>query len=196
MRQKALIAAWVLPGAIAAIATVMMLFGDDAVLALRYERAAIGSGEFLRLLAGHAVHLGVEHFVMNVAGLALVWYLVGSAYSASQWLVIIASSIAVMDLGFWVLMPELDWYVGLSGLLHGMLAAGVAGIWRSRRPEAMIILALMILKLGYEALIGPVPGTGDMAGGDVITEAHGLGAIGGIISGALFSIRVRPQAPI
>ena len=190
------LADWLIPATIAGVATVTLLIGDDALLTLRYERAGIASGEYLRLFAGHVVHLGVAHYVMNVAGLALVWFLVGSAFSPSQWLAIVASNIVIMDVGFWFLMPELDWYVGLSGLLHGMLAAGTAGIWRQHRAEAIIILAFVVLKLGYEGLVGPISGSGYMAGGDVITEAHLIGAVGGVIAGTLFSIRVRPKAPI
>ena len=172
------------------------ILGYDQEPGLRYDRAAIASGEYFRLLSGHILHLGHMHFLLNVAGLALVWFLVGTAFSPSQWAAIIASNIIVIDLCFWFLMPGLGWYVGLSGLLHGMLAAGIAGIWRSRRAEALVIAAIVVLKLGYEILIGPVPGSGDMAGGDVITEAHLFGAIGGIIAGTLFSIRVQPEASI
>ncbi len=196
MIRKQLIHGWALPGTIVVFATAVLLFGDDAGLRLRYDRAAIASGEFLRLVSGHAVHLSVAHYLLNVAGLLVVWYLVGAAFSTRIWAVIIASSIAAMDAGFWFLMPTLDWYVGLSGLLHGILAAGIAGIWRTRRTEALILAALMLGKLIHEALIGPLPGSEGTAGGDVITEAHLLGAIGGGAAGLLFSIRVRPDVPI
>ena len=196
MSKKDLIAAWALPATITLIATVILLIGDEAALALRYDRAAIASGAYLRLISGHFVHLGTAHFLLNIAGLLLVWYLVGAAFSYVRWGLIIASSIAVMDLGFWFLMPELDWYVGLSGLLHGLLAAGITAIWRSRRIEAIIIAVLVLAKLGHEALIGPLPGSEGTAGGDVVTEAHLFGALGGFAAGLLFSIRVRPEASI
>ncbi len=196
MIRKQLIRGWALPGTIVVFATAVLLFGDDAGLRLRYDRAAIASGEFLRLVSGHAVHLSVAHYLLNVAGLLVVWYLVGAAFSTRIWAVIIASSIAAMDAGFWFLMPTLDWYVGLSGLLHGILAAGIAGIWRTRRTEALILAALMLAKFIHEALIGPLPGSEGTAGGDVVTEAHLLGAIGGFAAGLLFSIRVRPDVPI
>ena len=34
------------------------------------------------------------------------------------------ASVAMIDLGFVLFEPQLDWYVGLSGVLHGALAAG------------------------------------------------------------------------
>ena len=196
MPRKALIAAWALPATIGFIATGVLLLGDDAALRLRYDRAAVAAGELLRLVTGHAVHLGPAHYLMNVAGLALLWYLIGAAFSVAHWLLIIAASIALIDLGLWYLVPGLDWYVGLSGLLHGMLAAGIPGIWRTRRVEAMIIAGFLLAKLGYEALLGPLPGFGATAGGDVITEAHLFGALGGFAAGMVISIRVRPEASI
>jgi len=196
MLRKQLLHAWALPGTIVVIATAVLLFGDDAATALRYDRAAIAASEFVRLVSGHAVHLSVAHYILNVAGLLVVWYLVGAAFSNRLWAVIIATSIAAMDAGFWFLMPTLAWYVGLSGLLHGILAAGITGIWRTRRTEALILAGLMLGKLIHEALIGPLPGSEGTAGGDVVTEAHLLGAIGGFAAGLLFSIRVRPDVPI
>jgi len=196
VQRKALLAAWALPATIGLIATVLLILGDDAALRLRYDRAAVASGQFLRLVSGHGVHLGPAHYLMNIAGLALTWYLVGAAFSLVHWLLIIAASIVLIDLGLWFLIPGLAWYVGLSGLLHGMLAAGIAGIWRTRRLEAMIIAAVLVVKLGYEALVGPLPGSAATAGGNVVTEAHLLGALGGFAAGMLFSNRVRPEASI
>ncbi len=134
--------------------------------------------------------------MLNIAGLLLVWCLVGAAFSLKRWSIITTSSILVMDMGFWFLMPQLDWYVGLSGLLHGLLAAGIPGIWRGRRTEAIIIAGLVLAKIGYETLAGPLPWSEGTSGGDVVTEAHLFGAIGGFAAGLWFSIRVRPEASL
>ena len=196
MIPNQLIRAWALPAAIVIAATVVLFLGDDAALRLRYDRAAIDGGEILRLISGHAVHLGFAHYLLNVAGLLIVWYLVGEAFSTRAWAVIIATSIVTMDAGFWFLMPTLDWYVGLSGLLHGLLAAGIAGTWRTRRFESLVLAVLIVSKLVYESIIGPLPGSEGTAGGDVVTAAHLLGAIGGFVAGLAFSIRVRSSLPI
>ena len=196
MISKQLIRGWALPAAIVIAATVILLLGEDAALRLRYDRAAIGGGEILRLISGHAVHLEFAHYLLNVAGLLVVWYLVGDAFSTRAWAIIIVTSILTMDAGFWFLMPTLAWYVGLSGLLHGLLAAGISGIWRTRRFEALVIAVLILGKLVYESLIGPLPGSESVAGGDVVTAAHLLGAIGGFVAGLAISIRVRSTLPI
>jgi len=170
--------------------------GDGFREALRYDPGAIGGGELHRLVTGHFAHLGWTHLALNAAGLVLTWLLVGSAFSVVEWLLVIACCIAAIDVGFWLLLPALGWYVGLSGLLHGMLAAGAIGNLRVRRVEAAVILGVLVAKLAYEAVGGPMPGAEDLSGGPVVTQAHLYGAIGGGMAAALISIGNRWRAPI
>jgi rhomboid family GlyGly-CTERM serine protease len=171
---------WGWPLALAVLAVALETAGLREVL--RWDRAAIDGGEFWRLLAGHLVHLGWSHLLMNVLGLVLVWLLVGAAFSAIGWVVVLALSVAAIDAGFWWLSPELGWYVGLSGVLHGILAAGaVTTLFRDpeRRLEAGVLIVLVAAKLLFEQLAGPVPGSNAVAGGAVVVDAHLYGAIAG-----------------
>ncbi|MDH3747622.1 MAG: rhombosortase [Gammaproteobacteria bacterium] len=177
---------WLLPALLVIVVLALQAGGDTARLALQYDREMIAAGEVFRLLTGHIVHLGWPHLVLNVVGLLLVWFLVGSAHAWWRWLAIIAASAAIIDIGFWYLIPRLEWYVGLSGVLHGVLAAGVVGLWSSRRNEALILAIALVFKLLYESVIGPLPGSENTAGGIVITEAHLFGALGGGISALIF----------
>ncbi len=170
---------WLLPAALIVIALLLQAGGEPVRLALQYDNNRIADGEFLRLLSGHLVHLGWSHALLNVAGLLLVWTLVGGGFGAAQWLAVVLASMASIDAGLWLLLPQLDWYVGLSGVLHGVLSAGIVGLWPARRAESLILAAALILKLVYEALVGPMPGSEQAAGGPVVTLAHLCGAIGG-----------------
>ena len=94
------------------------------------------------------------------------------------------ASIVAIDVGFWFLYPQLDWYVGLSGLLHGLLAAGLfVGVVRRDR-EAVVLAVFVSAKLAWEQLVGPLPGSESTSGGAVIVDAHLYGAVGGVL-GAL-----------
>jgi hypothetical protein len=99
-----------------------------------------------------------------------------------------------IDLGFWLLEPQLIWYVGLSGLLHGYLAAGVAAGLPKLQTEDWLIAGFLIVKLGYEQIIGPIPGSTDTAGGNVVVAAHLYGAIAGLLVGLIISFR-KASAP-
>jgi rhomboid family GlyGly-CTERM serine protease len=190
------ISGWWLPIGLFLLALIPWLGGDAASVGLRFDRAAIQSGEFWRLMSGHFVHLGAPHFALNAAGLALVWFLVGPIFDGRQWLLILGVSVFTMDLGLWLLNPQLDWYVGLSGLLHGILAAGL--VERLRRPdiETLVLAALVLGKLAWEQLSGPLPGSEGTAGGPVVVDAHLYGALGGVLAAVALRIRVRAAAAI
>ena len=182
--------------AVAIVAVLLQLGGDSAREALAFSRANLGAGQLWRLATGHFVHLGWTHLVLNLAGLALVSWLVGHAYDWRRWLFIGFVSIAVIDAGFWFLYPELDWYVGLSGLLHGLLAAGLFSGIVARDRESIALAAFVVAKLAWEQIGGPLPGSEATSGGTVSVEAHLYGAIGGLLAAALLWRRVRPSAPI
>lgn len=193
--DTATLLAWLLPGALLLIAALLVATGDSGRELLRFDRDAIADGELWRLVTGHFVHLGLTHFLLNGAGLVLVWIIVGREFAGREWLAIAGSSIAAIDIGLWGFSPELEWYVGLSGLLHGMLAAGIVASFRLRRAEASILGLVIVGKLAYEQLLGPLPGSEGTSGGTVIVDAHLYGVIGGVILAAIL-IRVRRTAPI
>jgi rhomboid family GlyGly-CTERM serine protease len=187
--------AWLVPAVLALAALGLLFAGDAGRDALRFDRRGIAAGELWRLLSGHFVHLGSSHTLLNLAGLVLVWFLVGSAFNRSQWLWIIAGSVAAIDLGLWFGAPSLQWYVGLSGLLHGMLAAGIVAGLAAGSGEAAILAVGVAGKVAWEQFVGPLPGSEATSGGAVIVDAHLYGVIGGALIAATL-IRVRGGASI
>ncbi len=178
------IAHWRVVLVIALLCFCIAAFGDAARELLRYERVAIAEGEYWRLLSAHFAHLGYPHLALNLAGLLLVWLLVGRLYSTWRCLLVAAFSIVVMDAGFWFVDSEMRWYVGLSGLLHGLLLAGAIAGFRSLPVESIVIAALVVAKLAYEQIVGPLPGSESVAGAAVVVNAHLYGAIGGALAAA------------
>ncbi len=187
---------WIIPGVIIAVSVLIAFGGDFGREWLRYDRVWISQGEIWRLLTGHFAHLSGSHLILNSAGLLLVWYLVGASYSLRSWTLIILVSLATIDAAFWVLNPNLHWYVGMSGLLHGLLAAGIVARLRPLNGETILLLLLLSAKIGWEQAAGPVPGSVSTSGGPVVVDAHLYGALGGILGAVLARIRVRPKRTI
>lgn len=179
---------WLLPLAIIGISGIAGLGGDGLREALRYAREPLQQGELWRLLSGHLVHLGWMHWLMNAAALLAIWLLVGGARTARHWLLIMLVVLATIDAGFWWLDTQLRWYVGMSGLLHGLLFAGLLAGFQERPLESLVLAGLLVLKLAYEQFAGPIPGSESAAGGPVVVNAHLYGAVGGLL--AHFVLRV------
>ncbi|MGD8570785.1 MAG: rhombosortase [Gammaproteobacteria bacterium] len=176
----------VLPISIALIVTLIGLFGSDMTLWLRYDRNAILSGEIWRIFTGHLAHLSWSHLAMNLVGLVLVWALFDRHLPTKRWLHTLFFSALGISLMLLVIDSHLRWYVGLSGVLHGMFMVGVLYDLKSGRWDAKFLLALIIVKLLYEQLVGPLPGSEKTAGGSVVVDAHLFGALSGLITYYVF----------
>jgi len=188
LRQSKL---YVVPLVVAALSILAQLGGDTAQEFLRYDRDAIVYGEVWRLLSGNFLHLGVMHLLLNLAGLVLIWMFFGARFSHGQWVVIVLVSSIATGLGLLVFTPEVGWYVGLSGALHGYFVAGCMAEIRLKLREGWWLLIVIALKLAWEQWHGAMPGTASLAGGEVIVDAHLFGAISG-----LAAILLKPRSPV
>ena len=162
---------------------VLAAFGEAPRLALRWSRSDLTAGEAWRLVTGHLVHLDLEHALLNVAGLLLVWALFSRVFTAGQWALTLLAGVVAIDLGLWVVNVELQWYVGASGLLHTAMAAGIVRQMLVRDPVAWGLGVLGVGKLLYEHFSGAMPFTS--SGALVVTDAHLYGAVAGMICGVL-----------
>ena len=190
--RKDALRSWIIPIVVSLIAVGLQSAGPETRVALAWDRGALGAGEVWRLVSGHFVHLGWSHCALNVAGLLLVWTLVGRNLGARAWGIVALLSIVAIDAGLWLINTELDWYVGLSGLLHGLLAAGLlSGVLRR-----IVLAAFLVAKLGWEQFSGPLPGSVSSTGGAVIVDAHFYGALGGLLGAWLAGISFRAAPPI
>jgi len=154
-----------------------VLTGEAGRQALRYDRVMLAAGQWWRLLSAHIVHLDFDHAVLNSLGLVLMWALFARDYGPRQWLVILVGAVAAIDAGLWLRDSTVAWYVGSSGVLHGVMAAGALAHLRRRDLDGWILAVFIILKLGYEQTIGALPLYQGQAA--VVVDAHLFGALGG-----------------
>ncbi|MBI3776221.1 MAG: rhombosortase [Gammaproteobacteria bacterium] len=182
---------YVVPLTVAALAILAQLGGDWLQQDLRYDREAIVYGEIWRLLTGNFLHLGIMHLLLNLAGLVLIWMFFGARFSHGQWIVIMLVTALATGLGLLEFNPEVGWYVGLSGALHGYFVAGCMAEIRLKLREGWWLLIVITLKLAWEQWHGAMPGTASLAGGEVIVDAHLYGAIAG-----LAAFLLKPRSPV
>ena len=171
--------------------TLVALIGSEASIWLRYDRDAIQAGQLWRIVSGHLAHLGWSHLAMNLAGLGLIWVIFGSHIPWQRWLVILVVGAIGTSVLLLLFNPQLRWYVGLSGVLHTLFIAGCLADLKHRRWDTWILLVLVIAKLAYEQIWGPMPGSESTAGGKVIVDAHLYGAVFGFLMMGFYVIKDR-----
>ena len=160
----------------------------DLVESSRYNRAFVEQGDIWLMFTGHIVHLNWSHWALNMAGLAIVAFFFSRHASFRQWLLVIVVSMLVINIGIWWWLTDIRTYVGLSGVLHGLFLYGALREIRYYPLSGYVLVAVLLAKLTWEFFFGALPGSEDMAGGRVLTEAHLLGAIGGILVWLLESV--------
>lgn len=179
-------ASW-LPATVLTIVALVIAIAEPRLQStLRYEREAILSLQWWRLLTGNFVHLGMTHLVLNLIGLVLIFGLFRTAFTNAAWLAVIF--VCCMSVGFGLLwfQPQVHWYVGLSGMLHGMFVAGALALRHSQPRWSALCLAVLAIKIAIEQIVGDPWGTAALTGGPVVSSAHLYGALGGL-AGTLWS---------
>ena len=162
--------------------------GAACVTALRYDRAALQGGQWWRLATAHVVHLNLRHALLNALGLALMWALFVRDYRARQWFLILLAAAAAIDAGLWFRDTDVLWYLGASGILHGVMAAGVLAELRRGEWSGLMLAVFLLAKLAYEHWAGALPFAGSEV--PVVLNAHLYGALGGLA--AALCMRPRP----
>jgi rhomboid family GlyGly-CTERM serine protease len=176
------------------VLVLLSLLGEGGRSALRYEREAVLHGEYWRLLTGHLVHGNAWHLILNAAGLLLIAALFPRDYAWRGWLLIALFSMLAIAVGFVFYEPQLSWYVGFSGVLHGALAAGAIAWWRHEsKPLAWALSAIFVGKLAWEQWQGALPLSGGLP---VVVDAHLYGAMGGALAGFMLWLRTHMQSAV
>ena len=173
-----------------ALLALLELGGDPLRHALSYDRTALAHGEWWRAVTAHFVHMDAEHTLLNVLGVVLMWALFARDYSLLRWSAIYLASSLAISAGLWMLNPGVPWYMGASGALHGVMAAGTLAHLRRRDLDSGVLALILLAKLGYEQFAGSMPFAGDAR---TVVDAHLYGAIGGLAMALFLRSRREPQ---
>ncbi len=172
---------FILPAIIALVSIIIAFSGESISDILRYDAQAIKNGEIWRLVTAHFVHLSLPHLWLNLAGLTLVFAFFAQCVSIKYWLVCLGVNALGISLLIYFFNPEIGWYVGLSGVLHGLFILGGIADIQYRKWEGVGFTAIVLGKVIYEQLAGPLPGSEENAGGPVLVDAHFYGAMIGLV---------------
>ncbi len=166
--------------AIIAVLSVAGTATPGALGALAWQRAALDSGQWLRLLTSHAAHLSLHHLLFNLIGLLLIAELLLERWRSVDIAALGLVSALGTSLLLWQGAPGLQWYAGLSGLLHGLWGgAALAGCLLAQGwlyVSALLALAVKLVWLNPTAV-----SAGDGPAMPVVAVAHLYGAVSGLV---------------
>jgi rhomboid family GlyGly-CTERM serine protease len=153
------------------------LFSEISSDLLQFHRVSISQGEWWRLITAHLVHLGWGHLIMNLIGLWLIWHLFYTETSAFWCVRLFLLLAAGISAGLWFYTPDLIWYRGLSGVLHGLLCWALLSRLKADPLLSTALLLGVVAKIGWEQWQGPMPGSESLASGRVVVASHLYGAV-------------------
>ncbi|WP_049722160.1 rhombosortase [Gilvimarinus polysaccharolyticus] len=161
---------------------------------LQYQRSAIEHWHLWRLFSAHAVHLNVVHALLNITALWLIIFWLGAERSRLAWLSAGALIGLGISLALYLWQPNISYYVGLSGVLHGLLVFGLVPLCWKNQPAAWVGFIAVIIKLCYEQIIP----TGNNAtealiAGPVVSIAHIYGACSGLLLALIGQLKEKIQ---
>lgn len=153
---------------------------------LSYERPAVLAGQWWRLVTANFVHSGWPHVLLDLSGFVLLWLLFGETLGPRRFWVATGVGAVAVGLGVFYCSPGVEWYVGISGVLHTYWAAGALLAVARKEWGGRWLLGFLVAKLTYERIWGPLPTSSWAIGGPILTIAHLYGAIAGALLGFLW----------
>ncbi|KKO47882.1 protease [Arsukibacterium sp. MJ3] len=152
---------------------------------LAYQRESLASGELWRLITGHLLHSNLYHLLLNGGGLLIIM-LLHASYQRQLALLwqLLFTAIVISSLMYWR-QPDIQQYVGLSGVLHGLLFFGALLDIKTAKTGGVLLTLGILAKVAYEQYQGPDAELGQLINATVAIDAHWYGVIAG---GVMFSL--------
>jgi rhomboid family GlyGly-CTERM serine protease len=145
----------------------------------RYDVIQINNGQWWRLITANFCHSNWNHWGMNIMALWFmdIFYRSLISLPLRAWLLFFSLIMNVFLLHFLI---DIDYYVGLSGALHGYLVGAALFSFLKEQWLNRVILVFVTLKLFAENMWSINTETEKWINANVIEEAHYLGALSGV----------------
>ena len=185
---------WLPPLAVMVLILLLGLGGEAVRVALRYDAAAIAAGEWWRLWTGNLVHLGWWHLFLNEVGLLVLVLLCPEVLPWSVWARRLLLLGLGMSLGLYWFVPSARWYVGMSGVIHGLFLLGLGRqVVKDHDLIAAGCIAYLVGKIGWELYSGAPVSDEEAIGGKVLVESHLYGTLSALLYGLIFGAFTRVE---
>ncbi|TEU29256.1 rhombosortase [Alkanindiges illinoisensis] len=145
-----------------------------------YQRDVM-TGEPWRWWTAHWVHVGWRHYALNMLAFLSLPFIFPQLQRQTLLLGLLVLP-PLLSAGLYELLPAVQAYAGLSGILHGIfVVAAIESLFIQReRKFAILVLVCIALKIGVEKWMG-YSETAQFIQAPVLIESHQIGVLTGII---------------
>lgn len=159
---------------------------------LAFDRDSLLAHQYWRAISAHFLHTNIWHLFLNLLGLLLLWLLHGD-YANSRELLLQSFCLgAGISVCIYLFTPNILWYVGLSGVLHGLFVIGAMQDIKNKRFSGYLLLVGVIIKILDEQLSGPDQSLQSLIQANVAIDAHLYGVFLGLPMGMIIMQRNKP----
>jgi rhomboid family GlyGly-CTERM serine protease len=152
----------------------LQIFGSQN---FRFQQDWFQQAEFWRIITAHWIHFNWQHLLLNGLGLVLCVAIARPTWSMNRWIVYnILLAVGISMLFTW-LNPELDWYVGYSGVLFGVFLLAAIELFKTERVIALLLGIGVCIKVILEQNSSVTVTSSEFIGVPVIIDAHLYGLL-------------------
>ncbi|MBV7437042.1 rhombosortase [Aeromonas sp. sif2416] len=152
---------------------------------ISFDRTLIAQGEGWRIITGNLAHTNGWHLLLNLSGLGVLYSLFREYLGGWRLPALLLLLGTAVGLGIWWWCPQTQWYMGLSGALHGLFVWGALQDIRHRRHSGWLMLLGILIKLGLDFYSAGESPASLLIGARVHIESHLIGSAAGLLLGLL-----------
>jgi rhomboid family GlyGly-CTERM serine protease len=168
---------WIFIAAMLAIMAALQLFD---IRDLRYQPNWWTDGQYWRGFSAHWIHANWQHLLLNATGLVLCMGIAAPRWQIWRWFAYnfyLALGISAL---FTLRNPELNWYVGYSGILFGIYFLAAVDLFRRDKTVALLLGTAIVVKVVLEQSTDIRITSDELIGMPVIIDAHLYGLFLGL----------------